>query len=429
MRNFYVNLALLVFLAPVLVHGEILATLEVALDRPTGKLAIPVSIDLDNITQFSAEQLQFVEVNEQHNQPIPFQISKSDKRKLHWIIEPKKDFKETRKYQLIHAKTEATPPTAETSFKDGVLTLQDDGRALLSYHYETLEAPEGVDPAYRRSAFIHPLYSPSGHVLTQIQPVDHYHHYGIWNPWTKVEVEGKEVDFWNLAKKQGTVRFSKFASIIDGPIFGEFEAIHEHVIFKDAAPDEVVLNEKQSVRVYQPLDKSYYIVDFTIEYTCPTKNPFLIKEYRYAGFGWRATPVWNNEKNTNVITSEGKNRKNADGSTARWCIVEGVLDEDYGGVIMMSYPANYNHPEPLRIWPLDESGNGEMFANFAPTKNTDWTLNPGHTYTLKYRLLVYDGKGTAEKAEAAWQYFATPPKISVKKIERIKGLTISGVAN
>ena len=47
---------------------------------------------------------------------------------------------------------------------------------------------------------------------------------------------------------------------------------------------------------------------------------------------------------------------------------------DYGGAVMMSYPANYNHPEPLRIWPEDSNG-GEMFAMFAPTKTKDWLLS------------------------------------------------------
>ena len=56
-----------------------------------------------------------------------------------------------------------------------------------------------------------------------------------------------------------------------------------------------------------------------------------------------------------------------------------------------------------------------MFAMFAPTKNKDWQLNPGQTYTLKYRFVVFNGHFTREKADAAWQYFAAPPAIVVKK--------------
>ncbi len=95
-----------------------------------------------------------------------------------------------------------------------------------------------------------------------------------------------------------------------------------------------------------------------------------------------------------------------DGTNGKWCIVQGALDNDYGGAVMMSYPANYNHPEPMRIWPENSNRVGEMFAMFAPTKNKDWLLNPGKTYTLKYRFVVFNGKFSKEKADAAWQYFA-----------------------
>jgi len=90
------------------------------------------------------------------------------------------------------------------------------------------------------------------------------------------------------------------------------------------------------------------------------------------------------------------------------------LGDDYGGAVMMSYPANYNHPEPLRIWPEDMNGRGDMFANFSPTKNKSWLLQPGKDYLLRYRFLVFNGKYDAQKAEAAWQYFAHPPVVNVK---------------
>ena len=69
----------------------------------------------------------------------------------------------------------------------------------------------------------------------------------------------------------------------------------------------------------------------------------------------------------------------------------------------------------MRIWPENSNGVGEMFAMFAPTKNKDWQLNPGKTYSLKYRFVVFNGRFTKEKADAAWQYFATPPLVAIKK--------------
>jgi hypothetical protein len=210
-----------------------------------------------------------------------------------------------------------------------------------------------------------------------------------------------------LKGRKGTVRFGKFVSVVSGPVYSEFTALHEHVAFKKDGKEKVALNELQTVRVYKPEDDAnYYLVDITIEMKCASESPFLILEYRYAGLGWRATEQWNKD-NSEVLTSEGKTRKDADGSTAKWFLVEGTLGNDYGGAAMMSYPSNYNYPEPLRIWP-ENSNNGEMFAMFAPTKNKDWLLSPGQTYTLKYRFVVFNGHLAKEKAESASHYFVTP---------------------
>jgi hypothetical protein len=147
---------------------------------------------------------------------------------------------------------------------------------------------------------------------------------------------------------------------------------------------------------------------------CPG-SPVRLLEYRYGGIGWRATEQWTRE-NSSVLTSEGKTRKEADGSLARWCIVEGPVDSENTGAVMMSYPANYNHPEPLRIWPENSNRNrGDMFANFSPTKNMDWLLEPGQNYVLKYRFVVFNGEVTPGQAEAGWRYFADPPVVKITK--------------
>jgi hypothetical protein len=86
----------------------------------------------------------------------------------------------------------------------------------------------------------------------------------------------------------------------------------------------------------------------------------------------------------------------------------------YGGALMLSHPENYNHPEPLRVWPEDQYGRGDLFVNFATTKTTDWTFEPGKTYTLKYQLIVYDGKMEVASAEQAWNQFAKPLQYQLK---------------
>ncbi|MCB0744043.1 MAG: PmoA family protein, partial [Ignavibacteriae bacterium] len=176
--------------------------------------------------------------------------------------------------------------------------------------------------------------------------------------------------------------------------------------------EDIALNELQSVRIYKPVNPDYYLVDVNLELNCGTENPVKLLKYRYGGFGLRATEKWNSQ-NSEVLTSDDKIRKDADGSRARWIMIQGDIDNDHAGIIIMSYPTNYNFPEPLRVWPEDQNGRGDVFVNFSPTKNTDWDLLPGNTYTLKYRLLVFNGKLNRIDAENAWQSFTTENNIKV----------------
>jgi len=295
---------------------------------------------------------------------------------------------------------------------DSTLTITSGNRPLLTYQFKTVYPPAGIDTNYKRSGFIHPLYAPHGQILTRIQPPDHYHHYGIWNPWTHTLFEGDTVDFWNIKGRQGTVRFAKLVSNQSNSKYGEYTALHEHVVFKKDGSEKVALNEWQTIRVYNPgKNGEYYVVDLTSKMQCASQSPLLILAHRYAGLGWRATEYWD-KNNSEMLTSEGKTRDSTDNTKARWIVVYGQLPgNDEGGIAMLSHPSNYNHPEPLRIWDKKSNeGRGDVFANFAPSKDKDWLLEPGKTYTLKYRLIVFNGKFDAIKAENAWKTFVKEVK-------------------
>jgi len=392
-------------------QGQKIATLEVELPASTNSMLVPVSANLDNITFVADSLLTLVEVEGSKRTAVPFQINDGKQRTLYWTVKSG-DNQKKKIFELLKEKPSAFK-SIEATTKDGALTIHSGDKNLLRYMYKTVYPPVGIDTAFKRSGFIHPLWTPHGQEITRIQAPDHYHHYGIWNPWTHVLFEGDTVDFWNIKGRQGTVRFGKFISVTNGPVYSEFAALHEHVAFKKNGKEKVALNELQTVRVYRPENnEDYYLLDITIELNCASESPFLILEYRYAGLGWRATEKWKKD-NSEVLTSENKTRKDADGTNAKWFLVQGSLDNDFGGAAMMSYPSNYNYPEPLRIWP-ENSNNGEMFAMFAPTKTKDWLLKPGKTYVLKYRFVVFNGHFTKEKAESAWRYFGAPPKVTVK---------------
>ncbi len=331
MKKLILFLSLIVFIS--VSNAQKIAAFEVELTQPTNGLDIPVSANLDKITNLPGTKLSLIETTNGKAIPIPFQVDIKNERILNWIIKTYDSKQKNFTYEL----EERTPEKAEQIIadkKEGDLIIHTKDKNLLSYFYKTVYPPKGIDTAFKRSGFIHPLWSPHGQVLTRIQPPDHYHHYGIWNPWTHVLFEGDTVDFWNIGDKKGTVRFGDFVSIENGPVFSEYEALHKHIVFEKNGGEKTAIDELQSVKVYLPSDKQdYYIMDIDIELNCATKSPVLLLKYRYGGLGWRATEEWNKD-NSEVLTSEGKTRKDADGSRARWCIVQGTVDNgnDYTGI-------------------------------------------------------------------------------------------------
>jgi len=287
--------------------------------------------------------------------------------------------------------------------------VSDHGKTVLTYRISEKMPPGGVDSLYRRSAYIHPLYSPGGAMLTRIQPPDHYHHYGIWGPWTKTTIDGREIDYWNLGKGEGTVRTKAILTSASGKDYAAFTALQEHVDLLYPAGERVTMEEFLEVRYHRARKyQKMYILDLTSVFRNITADTIIFEAYRYGGgLGFRAVESWKGDNST-VLTSEGERRSTADGTRARWCIVEGETAVEAGrsGILFMSHPANREHPEPLRVWPEEIAG-GQLFFEFCPIRHREWVILPGRDYTLKYRMVVFDGALTPEQAETYWKEFAS----------------------
>ncbi|MCH6232469.1 PmoA family protein [Cognataquiflexum rubidum] len=282
------------------------------------------------------------------------------------------------------------------------------GQLLLTYQTAKADVPAGVKPEFRKSGFIHPLASPSGQVLTRIQPPDHYHHYGIWGPWTKTTIEGREVDFWNLGDGKGRVDFEKVISKKTNSKFSELVVRQNHMDLLAPKGPQLALEEDLSIRVWNK-EGERYLVDYSTTISTPLKSSVKLEAYRYGGgIGFRATEIWD-PSNSTILTSKGLDRNGADGSFAKWVIVEGVSDASSGrsGILFLSHPSNRAHPEPLRVWPEDDHDRkGNVFLEFCPIRHESWEILPGKKYTLHYRMVVFDGNMTAAEAEEYWKTFS-----------------------
>ena len=396
---------------------EVLATFTVHAGA-SDRVDTPVSASLDGLVLDPASRvLELREVVGDRRVPTPAQLSDGFSPRLWWILSGDTSLGRTRTFELVARDRTgaADPPVPPVAAEDDgeTLTLSVRGHPAVRYQYAPVPAPPGASPLYSRGGFLHPIWSPAGEVLTRIQPPDHFHHVGLWNPWTRTEFEGRKIDFWNLADGQGTVRARAVLSTVADAVYGGFRALLEHVDLKAPGGPKTALNEEWQVRVWN-LDpaRGPSLVDFVSTLSCATDSPLTIEEYRYQGFGFRAVASWDDETAT-LRTSEGKNKSDGNATRARWCDVRGPSKDGQAGIVFMSHPANFNHPEQIRIWPTGmNEGKENVFFNFNPAMDRDWTLEPGRTYTLRYRMLVYDGTVSPDRAERYWKDFARPPRVT-----------------
>lgn len=375
-----------------------------------------VRVPIDGIN-FNTDKgdLALFEIKNGKETLLPSQIESAYVSNIWFLMPGKTNPGEKREFviktQVPSGKNE---PTVKSEVNDKTTTLKIGEKPVLSYNHAIVLPPEGVDLKYKRSGFIHPLWAPSGEILTRIQAPDHYHHYGIWNPWTVTHIDGKEVDFWNLAKGQGTVRFAGYLDAVEGPVYGGFKARQEHVVFD--SQEFVAINEVWDIRVWNAENEKTRIVDLITTLNTPLEKGIMLDAYRYGGgIGYRALEKWNRD-NSIVLTSDGKTRTDADGSFARWCIVEGesIAEEGKSGILFLSHPSNRMHPEPMRVWPDNMNGRGDLYFEFVPIRHVDWKLESKQNYTLKYRMIVYDGIMDKETANLYWNSFAYLPEVRFK---------------
>ena len=415
-----VGLCLVIFSGTALC-AEPLATITVEAGQFT-RVDTPVSVPLAMVPQAMKAWVPVLqEVRGTERVFVPAQIEWTPTPRLHWIVAGTLPAGQTRTYELVDKRVlgeVADTQLVRATKGDEVMEISVGDAKVMQYHHAMVPPPQDIGKIpenrralYNHNAFIHPLWSPKGTVLTDIHPPDHIHHIGIWMPWTETKFEGKKVDFWNVGDGTGTVRFSKYLSMTTGPVYGGFQSEQDHVALKTSKGEQTILKEVWDVRVYNVggPDKGYWLVDFQSTQRCVADEPLIQDEYRYGGFGFRATRQWKGA-NADYLTSEGKTRKDGHATRARWCDNFGKSGELWEGVTFFSNPQNFRHPEPMRLWPEPDN---YIFFNFAPSQLGPWEMKPGEDHVFRYRWYVHEGKPDVARIEQVWNDYANPPQVKV----------------
>ncbi len=339
---------------------------------------------------------------------VPVQV---DAAGLAVFVEPRLAKGASKTYRLGDAASGG--PEVQLEKKGAVLNAAYAGAPIFAYQMEPGDVPADVPAYFRHGAHLHPVFSPSGKVVTGNHPPDHRWHRGIWFAWTHTIFEGREPDFWNMGKEKdgqltGEVRFDRLDRTWSGPVQGGFVSQHRWIDHTSGAEKDA-LRERWEVAVFRPLASANraFVFDLTSTQSCASAEIKLPK-YHYGGLGVRGNALWDPTEKVTMLTSNGDDRKAGDSSKGKWVHLGGEVDGSPTGLAVLIHPGNFRFPQPLRLNPK----NPQLCV--APSQDGDWEIAPGQPYVSRYRFVVADGKADAAELDRLWNDYAQPPAVEVR---------------
>ena len=330
-------------------------------------------------------------------------VQRDGDRALVWILPGTLEAGDVATFDVSERHSETSVSASDLDKKH--LLFRARGHSVMRYNYGLMNPPAEIESIYARSGYIHPIWSPSGRIVSNDFPENHKHHHGIWFPWTGTVFEGREVDFWNSGKGQGKVECTGVDGFVEGAVFAGFGSRHRFIDLTAPGSPKEALKESWKVKVYPHTD--YFLGDFRSVQECAGPSPLKLKKYRYGGFGFRGSGQWEGIDGCEYLTSEGRTRLNGHATTARWCAIFGKVDGATVGITFFCHPNNFRAPQNMRIHPK------EPFFNFAPCQAGDFEIVPDQPYESRYRFVVYDGVPNVVEMERLWHDYAYPPVVNV----------------
>ena len=76
-------------------------------------------------------------------------------------------------------------------------------KPVIQYNYGVTHKEGSESDLYDRASYIHPVWTPSGKVITEDFSPEYANLKGIFHSWKKLKFRDTEVSFWDLCDKTG----------------------------------------------------------------------------------------------------------------------------------------------------------------------------------------------------------------------------------
>jgi hypothetical protein len=302
-------------------------------------------------------------------------------------------------YQLETTSKKAGTPPVKLQRKHNGILVQISDRPVFFYHTEAAMPPADSPAFYKRSGFIHPLYSPAGQVLSDDFPAGHVHQHAIFSAWTSTRFRKTPVDFWNQHNRTGTVEHSRLIQLNEGPVFSEIVSELNHKSLQHGN----VLTERWRLIIYPY--KNYFLFDLESLQINTSSDTLFLNPYHYGGMAFRGSREWNRDDKRHftgawtILTSEGMKDSAADQTAARWVDAAGWVDKKYAGVAVFNHHTNFRYPQKIRVHPQ------MPYWCYAPMIDGAFFIAPGKSYQAKFRYFVHNDPAqpaTLDHLHKAW---------------------------
>ncbi len=270
--------------------------------------------------------------------------------------------------------------------RSDLFVLYDD-QPVLEYRIRS-EMPTDLPEYYQRTGFLHPIYSPSGQMVSDGFPVGYAHQNGFFNAWTNTTLQDSFVDFWNSHKGLAKVLHERVWERIEADGFLGFKSKIVH--FSRVHQDLPVLEEQYTVRVHDRND--VFVWDVRSEQLNVTEDTLFLNKHLYGGLGIRGSKHWNPKDTANFLapaeflTSDGLTGDSANHTHPEWTAIYGDLPGGKAGMAVIPHPENFRWPVGVRVHP------DLPYFSVSPVIKESFFIPPGETYLARYRVVVFDGE-------------------------------------
>lgn len=284
------------------------------------------------------------------------------------------------------------------------------GKPVLEYVKTERPPPEDIKPHFRRSGYIHPVFTPTGQEITGDFPADHAHQHALFFAWTKAGFDGKTVDFWNQAKDLGKIEFREVVELKREEQQVSFSVKHAFTVGADDKRVDA-LHEIWTVTVHHTPD-DHFLFDIESTQQCATDKPVSLGKYHYGGMAFRGNFQWLKENEDQSIapgdlvylTSEGKDRWKGNHTRPNWVAFSGKIDGQDATAAVFCSPKNFRAPQHVRIHP------NKPYFCFSRMVEDPFKITPGEKYVSRYRYLMTSKPIELKNIEKLWDDYVISEK-------------------